>query len=213
MLEVYPIGKARFPAALDDTVVKESIDAIARLPGELREAVEGCRDLDHHIREGAWSIRALVHHVADSHMNAYVRTKLALTEDDPTVKPYDEAAWARLPDSGMDVGPSLDLVTALHARWVGLLRSLGPAELERPWLTPAAGARARCRVPVAYAGDGRHHVAPVVQPRPDFGVEEGVHGGDVRVGLSLPAPRLADGRSCRTIVAMPEKVNLKKTLD
>lgn len=170
MLEVYPIGKARFPAALDDTVVKESIDAIARLPGELREAVEGCRDLDHHIREGAWSIRALVHHVADSHMNAYVRTKLALTEDDPTVKPYDEAAWARLPDGGMDVGPSLDLVTALHTRWVGLLRSLGPAELERPWRMPAGEPRPLWRLPVIYAWHGRHHVAQIVQAREHFGV-------------------------------------------
>ena len=139
MLEVYPIGKAQVPEAFDVGVIRDSLGAMAALPAELRRAVDGCRDLDHHIREGAWSIRALVHHVADSHMNAYVRTKLALTEQSPTVKPYDEVAWSRLADSRLDPGPSLDLVEALHARWVTLLESLGPDELERPWQMPGGG--------------------------------------------------------------------------
>lgn len=170
MLEVYPIGKAQFPPSYDEAVVRESIEAIALLPDELRRAVDGCRDLDQPIREGAWSIRALVHHVADSHMNAFVRTKLALTEDSPTVKPYDEEAWSRLADSSLDVGPSLDLVSALHHRWVELLRSLGPAEMERQWQLPGTEPRPLWRLPVLYAWHGRHHVAQIVRARERFGV-------------------------------------------
>lgn len=168
MLEVYPIGKAQVPEALDAGVLSESIEAIAALPAELRRAVDGCRNLDHHIREGAWSIRALVHHIADSHMNAYVRTKLALTEEDPTVKTYDEVAWSRLPDSHMDVGPSLELVGALHARWVQLLHGLDTAALERPYRMPDGEPRPMWRLPVIYGWHGRHHVAQIVQAREAF---------------------------------------------
>jgi hypothetical protein len=170
VLEVYPIGKAQFPPALDMGVVQESIQSIGRLPAQLRDVIEGCRDLDHHIRGGAWSVRQLVHHVADSHMNAYVRTKLALTEQSPTVKPYDEVAWSRLADSRLDPGPSLDLVEALHARWVTLLESLGPDELERPWQMPGGEPRALWRLPIIYAWHGRHHVAQIAQARKAFGI-------------------------------------------
>lgn len=165
MLEVYPIGKAPLPATFDEEVVRRMIETIALLPGELRQAVDGCGDLDHHIREGAWSIRALVHHIADSHMNAFVRTKLALTEDAPTVKSYDQVAWSRLADSRMEVGVSLDLVSLLHLRWVELLSSLAPAELERPWQVPGGEPRPLWRLPVLYAWHGRHHVAQIVQAR------------------------------------------------
>lgn len=170
MLEVYPIGKARVPEALDDAEVTASIEAIAALPSEVRRAVDGCRDLDHPIREGAWSIRALVHHLADSHMNAYVRTKLALTEDTPTVKPYDEVAWSQLADSRMDVAAAVDLLTALHARWVALLMSLGASELNRPYQTPGGEPRPMWRLPVIYAWHGRHHVAQIVQAREAFDI-------------------------------------------
>ncbi len=170
MLEVYPIGKAQVPEAFDVGVIRDSLGAMAALPAELRRAVDGCRDLDHHIREGAWSIRALVHHVADSHMNAYVRTKLALTEDEPTVKEYDEVAWSRLVDSRMDVAPSLDLVEALHERWVGLLRALDTAALERPYRMPDGDPRPMWRLPVIYAWHGKHHVAQIVQAREAFSV-------------------------------------------
>jgi len=168
VLEVYPIGKAPLPAPLDEEVVRRSIEAIALLPGELRQAVDGCSDPDHHIREGAWSIRALVHHIADSHMNAYMRTKLALTEDAPTVKPYDQVAWSQLADNRLEVGVSLDLVTALHLRWVELLASLGPAELERPWQMPGGEPRPLWRLPIIYAWHGRHHVAQILQARERF---------------------------------------------
>lgn len=170
MLEVYPIGKAQIPDSFDEQAVRTSIETLALLPGELTQAVEGCDDLDHHIREGAWSIRALVHHLADSHMNAYVRTKLALTEDSPIVKPYSEVAWSQLADSRMDIGVSLDLLAALHLRWVELLESLRPTELERPWQMPGAEPRPLWRLPVLYAWHGRHHVAQILRARKAFEV-------------------------------------------
>jgi len=170
MLEIYPIGKAQFPTEFGPDFVRESIETIAQLPSELKSAVDGCRDLDQHIREGTWSIRALVHHIADSHMNAYIRTKLALTEDAPTVRPYDEVAWSRLADSRMDVGVALDLVSALHLRWVELVSSLGDAEFQRPWQMPGGEPRALWRLPVLYAWHGRHHVAQIHQAREHFKV-------------------------------------------
>ena len=171
MLEVYPIGRVAFPEALHQGVLEAAIARIEALPAALRDVIAGCTDLDHPIREGAWSIRALVHHVADSHMNAYVRTKLAATEDEPQVKPYDEVAWSRLGDAAMPPDPSLVLIEALHARWSAVLRALSPEDLERPWRVPtAAVARPLWRLPLTYAWHGDHHVAQIRQARDHFGI-------------------------------------------
>ena len=171
MLEVYPIGRVSFPDTIDPDALAAAIDRIDALPDALRAVVADCRDLDHPIRDGAWSIRALVHHVADSHLNAYVRTKLALTEDAPTVKPYDEVAWSRLGDAAMPLEPSLALVDALHARWSAVLRALGPADLARPWRVPtAAEPRPLWRLPLTYAWHGDHHVAQIRQAREHYGL-------------------------------------------
>lgn len=170
MLEVYPIGKAQVPGEFDQDVVERAIDALATLPPELRQVVDGCSDLDQPIRQGAWSIRALVHHVADSHMNAYVRTKLALTEDDPSIKTYDEVAWSALTDSAMPVEVSLVLVDALHQRWVTLLRSLNRTDFDRPWHGPDGEPRPTWRFPILYAWHGRHHVEQIRRAREHFGV-------------------------------------------
>lgn len=170
MPEVYPIGKVQFPEAFDEKLNERAVERISRLPADLRRVLDGCEDLDHHIREGAWSIRALVHHIADSHLHAYVRTKLALTETDPTVKPYDEEAWSRLPDSRLDVTVSLELVAALHVRWVALLTALEPADLQRPWRMPASEPRPLWRLPLTYAWHGEHHVAQIAQARETFGL-------------------------------------------
>ena len=171
MLEVYPIGRVSFPATLDPTAVDAAIARIEVLPDALRAVVADCRDLDHPIRDGAWSIRALVHHVADSHMNAYVRTKLAATEDAPIVQAYDEVAWSKLGDAPLPLAPSLTLVDALHARWSAVLRALGPAELARPWRVPtAADPRPLWRLPLTYAWHGDHHVAQIRQAREHFGI-------------------------------------------
>lgn len=169
MLEVYPIGKAQYPPQLDLAQVMTAIDAIEELPELLAEVLDGCGDLDHPIREGIWSIRALAHHLADSHMNAYLRTKLALTEDAPQVKAYDEVAWAGLADSRLPVEAAVDLLRLLHERWVEVLRSMGPTELGRPWIVPATGERRPAwRIPLSYAWHGRHHVAQIAQTRAHF---------------------------------------------
>lgn len=171
MLEVYPLGRVQFPAAFDSGRVAEAIAELERLPGELAESVAGCADLDHVIRQDAWSIHALVHHVADSHMNAYIRTKLALTEDDPVVKAYDEVAWSRLADSRMPVEVSLELTALLHRRWTELLRHTTPQEMERGWVAPmAAEPRPLWRLPLTYAWHGAHHVAQILQARRHFGI-------------------------------------------
>lgn len=169
MLEVYPIGKAQFPPELDLGRVMTAIDGIEKLPDALDEALEGCGDLDHPIREGVWSIRALAHHLVDSHMNAYIRTKLALTEDAPMVKAYDEVAWAALADSRLPVEGAVSLLRLLHERWVEVLRSMGPAELNRTWIAPgSAEPRPAWRIAVSYAWHGEHHVAQIVQARAHF---------------------------------------------
>jgi hypothetical protein len=170
MLEVYPVGRAEFPDSLDLGAVMIAIDRIEALPVELRAVIDGCGDLDHPIREGAWSIRQLVHHVADSHLNAYIRTKLVLTEDAPTVRAYDEVAWSRLGDSRLPAEPSVALVTALHARWVEVLRGMSPADLERPWRLPEGALRPAWRLPLTYAWHGTHHVAQIRQAREHYGL-------------------------------------------
>ncbi|MFN2322524.1 MAG: YfiT family bacillithiol transferase [Trueperaceae bacterium] len=168
---VYPIGRVSFPETIDPDALEIAIARIEALPHALRAVVADCRDLDHPIRDGAWSIRALVHHVADSHMNAYVRTKLALTEDAPVVKPNDVVAWTRLGDADLPLDPSLQLIDALHARWSAVLRALGPEELARPWRVPtAAEPRPLWRLPLTYAWHGDHHVAQIRQARDHFGI-------------------------------------------
>src|SRR5271157_1733908 len=125
----YPIGKFELPKEVTPAMRQAAIDDIAATPGKLRAAVAGLSDaqLDTPYRESGWTVRQVVHHVPDSHMNAYVRFKLALTEDDPTIKPYAEDRWAELPDNpNTSLETSLVLLEALHNRFVRLLRSLTP---------------------------------------------------------------------------------------
>lgn len=140
-----------------------AIEAIAATPAALRAAVAGLSDaqLDTPYRAGGWTVRQLVHHVPDSHMNAYVRIKLALTEEQPTISPYDEGRWAELPDSReVPIDVSLSLLEALHLRWVALLRAL-PAEafartiVHPDWPEPMSVDK----LVALYAWHGRHHVA------------------------------------------------------
>lgn len=142
-----------------------AIDAIAAAPAALRAAVAGMTDadLDTPYRPGGWTVRQVVHHLPDSHMNAYVRLKLALTEERPTIRPYDEARWAELPDSrDVPVEVSLALLEALHLRWVALLRALPPASFERTLIHPEwPEPMSLDRLVALYAWHGRHHVAHV----------------------------------------------------
>jgi len=124
----YPIGKFQQPLEATPALRQQAIEIIAETPAKLRAAVEGLSpaQLDTPYREGGWSVRQVVHHVPDSHVNAYIRLRLALTEEQPTIKPYEENQWAQLPDA--KTGPievSLTLLDALHDRWVRLLRTLG----------------------------------------------------------------------------------------
>src|SRR5215472_135767 len=138
----YPIGRFVSDAHPSPELRKRHVDQIAALPARMRQAVHGLTadQLNTPYREGGWTVRALAHHVPDSHMNAYIRCKLALTEETPTIKPYDEAAWAKLKDSELTpIDVSLVLLEATHTRWVTLLRSLRPEDFKRQFHHPEAG--------------------------------------------------------------------------
>lgn len=160
----YPIGPFVFNADATPDVHAEAIRAIADLPRALRQLVAPLTDaqLDTPYREGGWTVRQVVHHVADSHINAYVRFRWALTEESPTLKAYDEGAWARLPDAQAGrVALSLDLLSTLHARWVALLEALSADDLARVIVHPVSGAQPLARFLQLYAWHGRHHLAHV----------------------------------------------------
>jgi uncharacterized damage-inducible protein DinB len=140
------------------------IHTLKMLPGRLRTAVAGLSDaqLDTPYREGGWTLRQVVHHVADSHTNSYVRFKLALTEDWPTIKPYDEAAWANLADSRwLPVEVSLAMIEGLHTRWVGLLESLSDADFQKGFEHPEMGRQNLAKVLALYDWHSRHHTAHI----------------------------------------------------
>src|SRR6266567_393483 len=164
----YPIGRFN-PSAAGTRA--DQIETLRRLPERLRAAVHGLDEpqLDTPYRDGGWTVRQLVHHVADSHMNSYIRCKLALTEDAPTINAYDENAWAKLPDSKMPVEISLALTAAVHARLVSLLETMSDADFEKTFKHPERG-------PVTLAGNlalydwhSRHHAAHITRLRERMG--------------------------------------------
>ena len=168
----YPIGPFHFDGQVDPTRRSQRIDEIAAAPDHLRAAIAGLTpaQLDTPYREKGWTVRQVVHHVPDSHLNAYTRIKLALTEDEPTIKPYEEARWAELPDTRGPVEISLALLESLHRRWVLLLRELTPADLNRRFLHPEHGrTMALDEVLALYAWHGRHHVAHITSLRRRMG--------------------------------------------
>lgn len=162
----YPIGRWVLPEQLSAREIDAAVARIAALPGRLRAAVQGLDpgQLATPYRPGGWTVRQVVHHVADSHLNAYVRVKLALTEAEPRITAYDQEAWASLLD--VDVVPvtvSLDLVDALHTRWRTLLGSLTPAQWSRHYLHPENGRQRLDEVAHHYAWHGDHHVAHITR--------------------------------------------------
>jgi hypothetical protein len=163
----YPIGPFTDVTATPG-VVTAAIADIERLPEQLRAAVAGLGDiqLDTPYRPGGWTVRQVVHHVADSHMNGLIRTKLAVTEQNPTIKPYDENAWAQLADMWMPIDVSLGIIDGLHARWVQVLRSLTPEQLHRTFVHPEHGRTMTIGYQVQnYAWHSRHHVAHIASLR------------------------------------------------
>ena len=160
------------PAQVTSAARAEAVREIAATPEKLCAAVKGLNDrqLDTPYREGGWTVRQVVHHVADSHLNAYVRLRLALTETEPTIRPYDEAAWAKLEDAEhAPVEVSLRLIGPLHERWVRLLQSLKTEDFVRKLVHPEHGARTVDWLAQLYAWHGRHHTAHITELRKQKG--------------------------------------------
>ena len=159
----FPIGEFERVAEVSGELKKRWLDDIRHLPRNLRAAVKNLDDarLDTAYRPGGWSVRQVVHHVADSHLNSYVRYKLALTEDAPTIRPYFEDRWAKLADSELPVEISLDLIENLHARWVCLLENLSDEQWRRKLLHPDSGEWTLAQMLGLYAWHGKHHTAHI----------------------------------------------------
>lgn len=168
----YPVGPFIFAAALSDNERQTLIDQIAAAPERMRAAVKGLDDerLDTPYRPKGWTIRQVVHHVPESHLNSYTRFKLAITEDEPTIKPYFEDRWAELDDARQaPVELSLDLLDALHSRWVWFLRSLKKTDFQRTFRHPELGVVSLDKSIALYAWHGRHHVAHITSLRERMG--------------------------------------------
>jgi hypothetical protein len=164
----YPIGRFDYAAPGDPARRSEAVAAIEELPARLREAVAGLSDaqLDTRYRPGGWTVRQVVHHLADSHMNGLIRTKLALTEDVPTIKPYDENAWSAHPDMRLPIATSLAILDGLHARWTVLWRSLQDSDFARRFSHPELGRTLTLDTQLqSYAWHSRHHVAHITRLR------------------------------------------------
>jgi cell wall-associated NlpC family hydrolase len=164
----YPVGRFTVPETVTPSALAVAIDEIAALPAAMRAAVRGltAAQVETPYRDGGWTVRQVVHHVADSHMHAYMRVKFALTEESPTIRPYDEAAWAVLPDvAALPIDVSLGLLDGIHARWVACMRGLDASQFVRPFVHPELGPQ---RIDVSllrYGWHGRHHTAHITALR------------------------------------------------
>lgn len=162
----YPIGTFRHDGEIDADQRRNWINEIASLPDQLRDAVSGLssEQLSTPYRDGGWTVRQVIHHVADSHMNAYIRLKLALTEDNPVIRPYHEDRWAELKDTELEpIETSLVLLDSLHRRWTTLLQSLPEEAYRRTFYHPEQQASIPLDVNLGmYAWHGRHHLAHIV---------------------------------------------------
>jgi hypothetical protein len=168
----YPIGKFQWGGAITDEQREQLIGQIEQAPAQLRQAVAGLTEeqVDTPYRPGGWTVRQVVHHLPDSHMNAYVRFRLALTEDVPTIKPYDQERWAALEDARTaPTELSLSLLESLHRRWVLLLRSLRAADFARTFQHPEIGLVTLDKYLGMAAWHGRHHIAHITSLRDRMG--------------------------------------------
>lgn len=169
--ERYPIGKFTPVQELTAAERKAAIDQVAAAPTIFRRAVSGLDDaqLDTPYRSGGWTVRQVAHHLPDSHMNAYMRFKWGLTEDIPAIKTYEEKDWAKTPETRAPIAMSLDLLTALHERWVTLLRAMRPDDFARTIKHPEWGTPSLDTLLALYAWHGRHHTAHVTTLRQRMG--------------------------------------------
>ena len=160
----YPIGKFEKPERISFSALKEAIKEIKAFPEYLNTTVKGLSEqqLDTPYRPGGWTIRQLIHHCADSHMNAYIRFKLALTEDNPTIKPYEEGEWAKLPDSTLPIISSLQILDSLHLRWSYLLENMKESDFQRTYFHPDKGkSQGLDQITMLYSWHGNHHLAHI----------------------------------------------------
>lgn len=168
----YPIGKFKRPEAIDTEAFKSLLERLAKQPAGLRSAVAGLNDaqLDTPYRPGGWTVRQLVHHVADSHMNMYVRLKLAMTEHNPTIKPYDQDAWVLLTDTReTPIDVSLGILEGVHVRALSVLRSTSDTDRARTFLHPENGPTRIDGMTALYAWHGDHHIAHINNLRTRMG--------------------------------------------
>jgi len=164
----YPIGRFQAVMPVTSELRAAAIDAIAGLPARLRTAVTDLTDaqLDTPYRPEGWTVRQVVHHVADSHMNGFIRVKLALTEETPTIKPYDENAWATLPDMRLPVEVSLGVIEGVHARWATVYHGMTAADFTRAFVHPELGAQLTLDSHLQqYAWHSHHHLAHITELR------------------------------------------------
>jgi hypothetical protein len=160
----FPVGKCPQPKDIDKTTLEHWIKAIKVFPENLEKEVDGLTDeqLDVPYREDGWTIRQLVHHLADSHMNAYIRFKLALTEKQPTIKPYEQAEWAKQTDYEGPIGTSLDILKGVHNRWAKLLHSMQPEDFEQTYIHPEYNDEYNLKQSLCqYEWHCRHHLAHI----------------------------------------------------
>jgi uncharacterized damage-inducible protein DinB len=168
----YPIGPFKIDETPTDQQVRTAIQEIAEAPAKLRAAVEGLspEQLGTPYRPGGWTVRQVLHHLPDSHLNSYCRFKLALTEDEPTIKPYHEDRWAELEDGRTaPIDVSLAMLESLHQRWVLLLKSLGPDDFKRTFRHPELGVVSLAQNVCLYGWHGRHHTAHITSLRERMG--------------------------------------------
>jgi uncharacterized damage-inducible protein DinB len=160
----YPIGRFNLPAEVSAEEIRLAIGRIATLPSKIAAALEGLSDtqLEQPYRPGGWTIRQVVHHLADSHMNAFIRFKLALTEDAPVIKPYAEALWAAQDDYHLAPEISLAIIDPLHKRWINLMESMKDADWERTFIHPQYNrVQKLCQTVMLYAWHGEHHLGHI----------------------------------------------------
>jgi len=163
----YPIGKFQQPLESTPALRQQAIEIISDTPARLRSAVDGLSpvQLDTPYRDGGWTLRQVVHHVPDSHMNAFVRLRLALTEDNPTIKPYNESEWAKLADARAPIAVSQTLLDALHERWDLTWRAMKQEDFARPLIHPDSGQKNIDWLLFMYEWHGKHHTAHITHLR------------------------------------------------
>jgi len=163
MNDRYPIGAFTCPEVISNEQVQQWITELSTFPIRLKEVVELISEeaLESTYREGSWTVRQIVHHLADSHMNAYIRLKLALTEENPTIKPYFEEKWAELPDYKLPITGSLKMIEAIHEHWVYLLENITEAQRKRTFTHPDSGIVSVEKNIGIYAWHSNHHLAHI----------------------------------------------------